>query len=214
MSDTTIKDLIAWCDRKTAEGHILAFEWDGGGDDGWLHLSIGDNEPEAAKLIDLMHHQIGYGWWNGELSASGSAQYDPQSHMFRGIHSENAVIDVVLETYKLQIRGDLNFEWIYIHILDDYSIEVEFTGDGNLDTVAHQEIRETLKKDLPPLIKGAVQSFDGNIKQLMSYTFDKDLFEINGDFLELGIDWLTVDATVEKEVELNLLELLGRKHIG
>ena len=113
-----IEDVIKWCDKKSAEGSTVAICWEGGGDSGWVYMEVDNaetNDAEGDWLVDKMYDVLDYGSWAGEFSASGRAEYDPETKTFEGedIYSED-------ESESLELSDD---EIITIKIPKKYFFE-------------------------------------------------------------------------------------------
>lgn len=219
----SIQQVIDWCLKKTEEGHDIMLMWDGGGDSGWVHLEVDgedSGEPEAEWLINEMYEQLDYGSWAGEFSASGEAPFDPITKTFQGTDyysfTDTCSVDSEIE---IRIPKYIHFDNLEIHTEDeDCSTFITFNirnGFEHPDAVLFETIlADHLQKEIIDVVK----SYIDNEYEIDSYWEDYSLSR-ESDFTEDGDDLVAVLKTIqysrryttEKDVEINLQELLENK---
>lgn len=157
MTYLTIKDLIAWCDCKVAEGHVLTVEWDGGADEGWLILNVDGaqtQDPETEKLVEMMNtiisKEVNYSWWIGDQWSSGSAHYDPIKKTFFGKHGQTYDGEGEIScNIEIRIPIRTNFETLSLQFFDfEDQTYVDFVGEDceALEEVLAKELASRMKE--------------------------------------------------------------------
>jgi hypothetical protein len=217
--DITIKQILDWCLKKTEEGSEVILKWDGGGDSGWVHLEVDEedsNDAEAERLIDMMYDQLDYGSWAGEFSASGEAPFDPETKMFQGTDYYTETDSTNVKT-KIEIRipKHIHFDDIDIQTQDENcSVDVTFGIRNGFDHPDTEALTKELETMLSDKILEAAQSDVEDEDDIDGFWENYQIFKT--DFIEDGDELVYVMEdivyskrhTIENYVEINLEELL------
>lgn len=220
MKDFTRKELLEWCDKHHAEGKTLSIHWDGGGDSGWVHFQIDDEEcgePEAEYLVDWMSSELDYGSWAGEFSASGRADWNPEEKAFLGTDyysetdgtSADADIEVRMPKY-------IPFDEIHISTEDEEAnTTTEIMIINGFIHPATQAVEEKLNQTLQPKFSEAIdKAIEENNQELDNawgnYRLLRSDFKEDGNELVAKIQQVQYSIHIgnEKDVEINLAEIL------
>lgn len=216
----TLQELLAWCDKHHEEGKELVILWDGGGDSGWVHFQIDEEEcsdPEADQLVDMMYDQLDYGSWAGEFSASGQAPWDPEQKAFVGVDYYSESESVTAEAnIEVRVPKYIPFDEIRINTQDE---EADTTTEIMImNGFIHPEtdaVEEKLNATLQPKFSEAVdKAVEANQQEFDSAWGDYRLmradFKEDGDELVAKIELVqySIHDGRETDVEINLGELL------
>jgi hypothetical protein len=217
--EITIKQILDWCLKKTQEGSEVILKWDGGGDSGWVHLEVDEedsSDPEAEKLIDMMYDQLDYGSWAGEFSASGEASFDPETQMFQGTdyYTENDSQSVETNI-EIRIPKHIHFSDLEIHTEDlDCTVTVTFGIRNGFDHPDAKDLATQLEERLSTEFIEAAKDDVDDESNIEGFYETYNLFR--SDFTEDGDDLVYImkeilynkSFTTENYVEINLQELL------
>jgi hypothetical protein len=217
--EISIKQILDWCMKKHEEGSEVILKWDGGGDSGWVHLEVDEedsNDAEAERLVDMMYDQLDYGSWAGEFSASGEAPFDPDTKMFQGTDYYTETDSTVAEA-KIEIRvpKHIHFDDIYINTEnEDCNVTVTFNirnGFDHPDTESLvKELESRLSEEIFEAAKADVEDEDDIDGFWEEYSILRNEFTEDGDDLVYVMENITYSKrhTSENYVEINLEELL------
>lgn len=217
MSEITIKDLIAWCDQKSSEGHEVKISWWGDGEARWMDLFINNTYDRdvlgtelGGKLIELFDEAIGR--WHGDFNPSGNAIYDPVTKTFNGRHIDDywgGEQFVVPGEIEIRVLRSTPFWSLEIGTNDDGERYARFNGVGELGATdasvtesltQFQPTLDNLNTDPDPL---AVVCFDQNVIDRTEFTKDgNDLVYV---FKEIKMKKKYVDR---RKIEVDLIKLL------
>lgn len=216
----TLQELLDWCDKHHEEGKELVILWDGGGDSGWVHFQIDEEEcsdPQAEQLVDMMYDQLDYGSWAGEFSASGQAPWDPEKKAFVGIdyYSEEENVTTAANI-EVRVPKYIPFDEIRINTQDeeaDTTTEIMImNGFIHPETEAVEEkLNEILQAKFSDAIDKAIKENDQDFSTAWGdYRLVKSDFKEDGDELVGTIELVqySIHEGDEKDVEINLGELL------
>lgn len=231
MKAITIKDIMEWCETMASDGDELWMEWGGGGDDGWINLYAGAQKcdgDEAEKLIDMLNQDIGYGWWNGNVSASGEAAYDPLTKTFRGKHTSTYM---GYESFSLEcdveirIPKALKFDRICLDCDGDSSefeeidcdIMMKFYEDSHhITTPEYENISSQLSKLHSVKFLEVIKPLCEDYKEFEicdTYDISRDDFTEDGDDFIYHIYSVTIFPAVEEQqlIDIDFVKLLTEK---
>jgi hypothetical protein len=216
----TLQELLDWCDKKAAEGKQLDIVWDGGGDSGWVHFEIDEEdctEPEAEELVDMMYDLLDYGSWAGEFFASGTATYDAETKTFEGIDSYSETEGTSCEAeIVIRVPKSLPFTMLNIRTQDE-NVDVDanfFITNGFVHpdyTKIQNELNESLQSEFSEAIDKDLdktsQEFDSCWH---NYEIPREQFEVDGDDLVHTIKQVhyTFHCHTDRDMSINLAELL------
>lgn len=217
--EITIKQILEWCLKKTQEGSEVILKWDGGGDSGWVHLEVDQedsNDPEAERLIDMMYDQLDYGSWAGEFFASGEAPFDAETQMFKGTDYYTDTDTTNVKT-KIEIRvpKHIHFDNIDINTeSEDCDVDVTFGIRNGFDHPNIESLTKELETMLSEEILEAAKDDVDDESEIGGFWSDYNIFR--SDFKEDGDDLVYIlediqfskRFTTDKYVEINLQELL------
>ena len=150
------KSIINWLNQLTEDGKKVTMNWDGGNDSGWVYFEVDgeqiDNEYSEA-LVDTMYDTLDYGSWAGEFSASGEAEYNPETKSFVGTdyYSEDDW-ETVDANIVIQVPKELWFETLHIECEcnhdDDPQMSVRFIVKNGFLTDQHTAFCSNLENIL------------------------------------------------------------------
>jgi hypothetical protein len=130
-----IEDVIKWCDDQSQIGNEVAICWEGGGDSGWIYMTVDGSESSSEEgdwLVDRMSDILDYGSWAGEFSASGTAVYNPETKVFEG---EDVYSEDTNETYELSDDDILIVKIPKRYFFEELNIEFDNILDGGEVTI-------------------------------------------------------------------------------
>ena len=152
------KSIINWLNQLTEDGKTVTMRWDGGNDSGWVYFEVDgeqiDNEYSEA-LVEHMYTTLDYGSWAGEFSASGEAEYKPETQTFEGTdyYSEDDW-ETVEANIVIQVPKELWFETLHIECEcsadDDPQVSVRFIVKNGFLTDQHTDFCTNLENILGP----------------------------------------------------------------
>lgn len=217
--EITIKQILDWCLKKTQEGSEVILKWDGGGDSGWVHLEVDEqdsSDPEAERLVDMMYDQLDYGSWAGEFSASGEAPFDAETQMFQGTDYYTET-DSTVATAKIEIRipKHIHFDDIDINTQDEEcNVDVSFGIRNGFDHPDTESLAKELETMLSEKILEAAIADVEDENDIDGFWENYQIFRT--DFTEEGNDLVHVMEdityskrhTTENDVEIDLKQLL------
>jgi len=227
MSDLNIKDIIAWCDRNSQEGHRLSMGFRGCGKYGGSRELIADgvecHDPEAGQLEMILWEEMGIEWWHAVLFVEGEATYDPVTKAFRGEYTEVGDEDVEAKCdIEFRIPKTVDFDTMDISVRNWLSdipyIVAHFTKSGEDVTTMYEEVIRSLDETLPPLIMDAVSAEYGDrvIKEhYTTYINSREEFDVDGDDLVYHMNTLefSLAKIYNKEIVIDLQKLLSEGNI-
>lgn len=116
---------LDWCNQQYDLGKELKLIWEGGGDSGWAHFEVDDEDVDNVYtrfLVDHIYDELDYGSWAGEFSANGDAIYNKEEQSFAGIdyYSEDSDSTVNINL-NIKVPEYVNFDSLHIIIDDDGS---------------------------------------------------------------------------------------------
>lgn len=116
---------LDWCNQQYDLGKELKLIWEGGGDSGWAHFEVDDEDVDNVYtrfLVDHIYDELDYGSWAGEFSANGDAIYNKEEQAFAGIdyYSEDSDSTVTINL-NIKVPEYVNFDSLHIIIDDDGS---------------------------------------------------------------------------------------------
>ncbi len=221
----TIQKVIDWCDAQVAQEQEVALRWEGGGDSGWVYLTVDGEEvscDEATWLIDQMYEQLDYGSWAGEFSANGDATYDPETKEFVGIDSysedEHNTLQLSEEDFiEIRVPGRFYFDTIeieYDNILDGGNVSIGVTTRNGIISNELVTYLESLEEGIT---NASVAKLQANIKEDINGGWQHIVFQKeNAEIDEAKQDYIFkikeldyYDYLVEeKSMNINLIEML------
>lgn len=177
-----------WCDQQVKDGKELMLKWEGGGDSGWVYFEIDGEQVENEYTESLVSHcydTLDYGSWAGEFDATGEAIYDPEKKSFVGTdyYSET---DVEEKNPKivLSIPKDIWFDGLSVEVeeieyeVSDVNIDVKLLVQNGMVTDQHNEVAETLKKQIvEQLNENVLKELDSEDAVFANLTFTANDFE-------------------------------------
>lgn len=222
MAEYSIEDLIAWCDKKVKEGNSLSIEWSGGGDDGAVSFLVDNKEceePQAEVLADMMSDAIGYGWWNGDSVTSGRAEYNPESHLFKG---ENSVLNYefpeevgLVCNIPVRIPKSKTFSEITVEIINE-EFSVSFFSESG-ETIEEDELLTAVSNFMVAELFKEIERQFPYIEHLgYSYVLEigREDFSEEGEDLVFTIKEFSINIvkTTEEETTLDLMKILDKSN--
>lgn len=217
----SIADIIAWCDKQAADGLKLELCWEGGGDSGWVYFELDESSAEGEEieaLVDMMYNELDYGCWAGEFSASGRAEYNPETKCFDGVdHYSYEDWDTLTLENPIEIRVPKSFGF------DDfeYNFEGNYEDDLRVETTFHivngfitPEMIE-FEKEL-----NFLEQIDAEFKEVPNVRYlnehksiSRNQFEEDGEFLVYKIETCgySTETDEPRDVIIDLQERLNNE---
>lgn len=231
----TLKDVINWCDQKVEQGHTLKLVWEGGHDEGWVHLHIDDTEcydKEADFLIDKMENVLEYGGFATEYSINGSAVYDSTTKTFIGYTTEDyeecAYHNFVSNPIYIKIPKKFKYRGFSIiyNVCDFENLSFEFLEHSAsfkpfmiIDIEQEEKfidaITSFLKKEMKSRFDEKIENSDLTDTEMhCDYIYEYEKIIDDEYFHILEINSLRYYFNNEKnlEIELNLFEILEEEN--
>ena len=217
-----IEKIIAWCDEQAEKGLSLELCWEGGGDSGWVHFELDEEDIETEEteaLVDMMYAELDYGSWAGEFSASGRAAYDSLTKCFEGIDCyseeewESLTFDTPIEIRVPKSFGFDNFEFeINGNYDEDLTCSTSFHIVNGFITPEMRDFEDAL--DIPAELETAFKDIDVRYVN-ENKVISRSEFEEDGDFLVYNIKECSYSTENEEEnnVSIDLKEMLENKNI-
>ncbi len=213
--------VLEWCNQQVADGHELSILWDGGGDSGWAHFEIDgetvDNEY-TEYLVNKMYDVLDYGSWAGEFSASGSAEYNPESQSFEGIddysedetmsHGCNIVIqvpkDLWYDNLSISIEGN---EGETCNVTCRFNIKNGFLSDKHIVFIGGLE--EKMEEEVNAVIEDFINVSGKDYRSIWeTINLEPKDGNIKDDCIEYIIGSLSIGTTSSepKDIYLEITE--------
>ncbi len=219
---TPPQNIIEYFTRLHEEGKEVVLHWDGGGDSGWVYLTIDGKEYTdyetkegtfERELIDYCYAELDYGSWAGEFSANGEAHYDPTEQAFVGTdyYSEDDTVNFPFEI-KLSVPELLWFDNLDILIEDEGDVDVSLGVKNGFLTPEHERVAAELKDYMQDKIDTAIEDFSKEQEFRSIYEefkIPRTEFTKQKDQLVFTIDALSMGTTTtsEKDIFLDLTEI-------
>jgi hypothetical protein len=150
------KSIVQWCKDLHEAGNELKLVWEGGGDSGWAHFQIDDDDVDnkyTRALVDRIYDTLNYGSWAGEFTASGEAIYNPETNAFEGTDFYGEDDHEVIES-NIIIKVPKSFWFDILHVEceanydDDPQMSVRFIVKNGFLTDQHTDFCSNLENTL------------------------------------------------------------------
>lgn len=200
-TEMTLAKVRAWAKQLHEQGQTLKLLWDGGGDSGWVHFQIDNEEadtPETKFLVDMCYEILDYGSWAGEFNASGEAEYDPEEEAFVGID------DYATDEYHylpeeeqpiIKVPASINFTAIEIESDRESEAVVHIHQRHGFRTAEYAQVERAIGLDVDKqgekLVAQYVELPDGNEydHNYNSGVIRKEAFTLSEDGTEYVARW-------------------------
>ena len=187
------------------------------GDSGWAYFQIDGESVEneyTEYLVGMMYNVLDYGSWAGEFSASGSAEYNPESQSFEGIddysedetmtHGCNIVIQVPQELWhdnlSISIEGDNGDR---TRIEARFGIKNGFLSDKHTAFISGLE--DNMEEEVNAVIENFIQTSAKDYRSIWeTINLEPKDGVIKGDFLEYTIEELGIGTTSSEPKDIYL----------
>lgn len=220
---TEMLSVLDWCNKMADEGRELKLVWDGGGDSGWAHFQMDEDEVDNAytrRLVDHIYDELDYGSWAGEFQASGEAHYDKGEQAFIGTDYYTEDEDKSWEAnIKIEIPKTLWFDRLEIQFKGDGEPEAEFVINNGFKSPDHYTYLETLVHKLGLEYDKAIAEFSKENEYRAVYddvTINRNEFIEEGSVLVHTITHIRLGTYYldEKGIFLNINEPHFKKPIS
>lgn len=211
------KTVLEWCKEQVKDGKDLTIHWEGGGDSGWAYFQIDGEQVEneyTSHLVDAMYHELDYGSWAGEFSATGEATFDAYENAFVGVDNYSEDSTEVKECqFKFTVPKKLWFDSISIHIEAEYdecaTVEASFNLKNGFLTSEHNAEIDKVSKSLIEQVNEFVidyQNGNSNFRNI----WDTQTIELKSaiekdDYLEFTIPNISVGVMETEEKDIYLI---------